>query len=1053
MRPLRLEIEGFGPYAGKVELDFRELEPYGLFLMHGPTGSGKSMILDALCFALYGEAASSERDAAHLRSDHIPGDGAPARVIFEFQVRDRIYRVSRSPSQEVPGRKSRRPTRVSLEVKEDVGGRFEPLGEAKLGVREVNRMIEGILHLDADQFRRVVVLPQGEFRRFLSARTSEKGAILERLFRADFYAFLQRLAAERAKESRVRLERILAREAAVLERASVAGPRELEERRRRVERRIEKARRLIGRLEERAAVLEDTIRGCEATLGEWEELRRARETYRRVEREHRLAAADRERLEGAEAASALCDAWKGIENLGLDLQRLERRRKTLQERIRDCDECIAELEEECVSVERARKLSPLLREFAGTLDELVRVCGERRGLLDSLDATRERAERLRRDLELCTKSRAGFEEERARLEVLAGERGKCLARAGLLERAADLRRELERIRAARREHEENLSRLRESLDELECRAGELEGEYEELLHSWRRTEAARLAGQLRDGCPCPVCGSREHPAPASRAADEGDAPSWDEVEARRMRMEECRSGIIEKRTRLKGVEEKLAELAEREEQVVSALRELLEDEALRGDVEYGRAQESASVLEGELERARRRLEEIEKASAAVSRLDEALERKRSEEKELERALSALEGERKAYGASLAKLDSEYERLVRRACALASEPPGDCPAALRFDEGWDEEALREEADALRGRIEELDQRAGSLSAKRDALRERKSAAREEAEELDETLLRKKRLLEEESERFEQRLKEKGFSSCEEFLRARIDEDRLRDLRERVAELDERFESARLLLDEHERKCASFEPEGAVRERLERTKRSLAVVKRRLAGVARRLGSLESEMRDADESLRLLASLSEEIGREREHAQACVALADLLEGVAPSNPRKVAFREFVLGWMLDEVLVLANRRLHSMTGGRYSLSRLEEGRDKRGRGGLDLAVLDSCTARRRPVSTLSGGEGFMASLALALGLADGVQRMAGGMELGMLFIDEGFGSLDPESLDRAVAVLSALQGRTGRMVGVISHVPELRERIPARVEIVPSAGGSRLRLHLP
>ncbi len=945
MRPVELTMTAFGPFAGTVGIRFPELGP--LFLIHGPTGSGKTSILDALTFALYGESSGSEREGEQLRSHHAPAH-LLTRVELVFDLGGRRFRLERSPAQARP---KKRGSGTTEEPHTAVLWELTDGGEAPLatGPRNTGERIEELVGFTAEQFRHAILLPQGRFRELLTAPTAQREAILRQLFPVERHERLQEALAVRAKGLRTELEDLHKAVRTLLEQHRLASEEELEEAverlRAEVDEMADRERRAREIHEAARRALEAGQRDAEA-LGEVET---AREGLRTVERH--LA----EVVEHHEAA---------LEALG--------EKGALEEQIGELDRRLHELGALGHRLERLRS---------------AREAGERTARqLAEAEAVEARA---RESLEVAEGERDSLEAELLRLRELVDGRSTAESRLRTVEAARDAAAALEGIGEERRKTQEELESLRSGEASLEERLETLRSRIGEMEAALRTLHAADLAGTLRDGEPCPVCGATEHPAPA-RPPEERCDP--EELEALRREAEE--------------LGERLTALA----------RE-------RAELEGG--------LEALATREERHREELEATGLANRDLEEALEAARREVALAAEAAEALEKLRKQQAAVLERVRQmrEERRTAAEELARAQEAHAASRGAVEAIEGEVPEEYRVEG-ALERAVEEARQRRATLHSRLESLQEAERKAREAKVEAGTALEEARRRLE--------AAEEAAAVARKEFLEA--------------------LEAAAAAGEEHrgpegDRTAAEPGPGGVPERPVDLEPPGLGILEERVeeAGRASReatggLGALRARLEGLEATGREIAGRLRD-ARKREALQRRVErIARVARG---ENPAGISFQRWVLGSHLDRVLAAANRRFSRMTGGRYLLRRQAERSDARRASGLDLAVMDHDTGRERPAATLSGGESFLAALALALGLSDVVQAAAGGLRLDALFVDEGFGSLDPEALDQAMAVLDELR-EGGRQVGVISHVAELAERIDSRVEVIPTTSGSGLRI---
>lgn len=757
MRPLELVMNAFGPYAGEETIDFTRLGENRFFLITGPTGSGKTTILDAITFALYGTASGDLRDNRSLRSDYATPD-RKTEVRFTFRNQDRTYEVTRTPEQVLNKQRGEgtRTVPAGASLVEIL-----PEGERKvLGTSNsaVTRAVEQLLGFQARQFRQLMVLPQGEFRRFLVADSKERKTILETLFKTGQYSALEDALDARAKVLKKQHEECRQKYQLLLESAVTHSPAALKQR-------LQEEQQQAKDLENQAAQAQKAASAALKTLQQGQQLAY---TFQRWQ-------------EGQKRKEALAAQADTI--------------RDLQQRIRWLDEAL--------------KLHPIY--------------DRTRKAKAQLDTAQALFQKAREDLQSA--------QERLRQQLASATETNTHAL------------------------QEQMVRVREQLARMTAVSG----------------ETVRLAQTLVPGEPCPVCGSPDHPQPA---------------------------------TQTRKAQEELAR--------------------------------KTRAMEEEIARLNRKQKALEKAQKEA---DQAAGSCKTAEENLAAAQKAFEADREAYKTALDQSPfPDQHTFVAAHKALASKPL------------WQEQVdrYRQQADSLQGELKILadqlkDKTPPYLAPLQEAVRQTGSTAHT---------------------------------------------------------------------------------------------------------LATRTGALQETLRREETALKQLEKLEKELDRLQEAYGPIGLLASTAKG---DNSRKLTFSSFVLQAVLDDVLQTANLRLGKISQGRYSLYRSQDIVDARKEQGLGLEIMDAFTGQARAVTTLSGGEIFFTSLSLALGLSDVLESYAGGLHLDTILVDEGFGSLDPETLDSAISALLELQ-KGGRLVGIISHVAELKERISAQLEIIPTNQGSTTRFRV-
>ena len=1017
MRPLKLVMRAFGPYAQEQVLDFGVLEKSSFFLIYGPTGAGKTSILDAICFALYGEASGGERQIRHLRSDHAD-PGVLTEVIFDFALGAETYRVFRRPEQ---GRPKKRGNGVTKEpAKATLWKRTGASRDEDEGVvfaerwSRVNEEIERLMGFRSDQFRQVVVLPQGQFRRLLSAGSSERQQILEVLFQTGIYRQVEEALKDTADQTKTEVERLREKKKEILERLGAGTLVELED-----------------KLED-ATKEKDTIENAIKTLREEEtsagkELEDAKEVVRKLKEHedaktalHNLEARidefkeKSERLSRARKASSLKDIETELRNRKEELTEAQKKLNTAHGALERAQEGKAKADEE-FDKERSRqgerdsarrevdKLDSLrtqVEELAGARHKLIELEGKEKALARICNEKKIH-------LEECEQALQEAQREKEAVMTLAAQADARKLEYDNLQRTYERRKQLEKLyedhKKAEAKHFEFQRELKQANEEHSAASKELDL----MDERWRKGQAAILARQLKAGTPCPVCGSTEHPQPAK---EEGELPTESDFELARERLKEIDSQIKELQEKASSSNNSVVKL-ETQIRSLEAELEAQKDEDI--STMKCRVEEAKSLLD----KARKAKERLSGLEAQMKELDQA---RKQAEKEAELAKNELQKTTTDFAVAKSSVEQSESRI---------------PEELRT-----KDRLEKAIKKARNKHQELETAFQKAQEQQHNARVALAQAEATLKNAKETEIKARDLADKARKNFLRRIEEAGFANAEDYEASRMEEEAIERLDAEIQEFRGKLREA----DERLRR-AEREAEGLEKPDLEPIEEKCAEIKKKLEEVLRRSGEVNKHI----EQLKLAAcdvgKVDKEIGEKEAYYGIIGRLAEVASG---RNPYNITFERFVLATLLDDVLAAASTRLRMMSNGRFDLQRLAGVDDKRRAGGLELVVYDAYTGTTRPVNTLSGGEGFLASLSLALGLADVVQSYAGGIKLDTIFIDEGFGSLDPESLDLALRALVDLQ-KEGRLVGIISHVPELKERVDVRLEVVPSKRGSEAR----
>ena len=774
MKPLQLTMRAFGAYADEQTIDFTLLGDKNFFLIHGPTGSGKTTILDAISFALYGSASGDLRESKSLRSDYAPAE-QKTEVEFTFKSGEHIYQVLRAPEQELKkqrGEGTRKVPAAAALFKLLSDGSKDPLAAKS---DEVTKKVTEIIGFKAEQFRQIVLLPQGEFRRFLIAESKDRKAILETIFKTELYRRIETLLAERSSTIDNNYQTLKQQRQFILDSTECADSEQLDA----------SIQLLLQRQKGETAALQTAAARLTAAKLQLQQAQQLHNAF----------------TEAAAAQAAL---------LTLTEQR----------------SAVAAIKTEAAQAEKAALLEEIYNSTLRAHKHNQECQTAAQNALQATLNTKNDLQELHQQLS-------------EQLRQLDGQ---------AVTTAADLNKALEL--------------LNQRILQLHSEAAKFSGVTAEL---------GRLAAALADNEPCPVCGSLQHPHPATVSA------------------------------------------------------------AQRAD--------------------------LQRQTQIISNQTRALQ----------------------------QLQQQYQQTQLQLAGCEATQKSSQTAA---------EAAMQEFSALR-------------------------------------------------QHFKERLEASDFDSQAAFLAAMRTEARRQQLQQTIAAYEQNLAAATDRLQRAQNAIdGKTAPELTACQDAEQ--QADALYRQLTAQTA----VTAKELTDLQTAQLRLQELEKQMGALQEAYQTAASLAETARG---NNPSRLTFSAFVLQAILDDVLRAANLRLTSMSRGRYSLSRTGDVLDARRENGLNIEVTDSFTGVARPVKTLSGGELFLASLSLALGLSDIVQAYAGGIRLDTILVDEGFGTLDSEALDMAIRTLTDLQ-KGGRLVGIISHVSELRERITARLEVIPGQRGSKAVFHV-
>ena len=1018
MRPLSLEISAFGPFASKQTTDFSALGSNALFLINGPTGAGKTTILDAICFALYGKTTGDEREGSQMRCD-AADDHLLTEISFSFSLGDMQYRIRRVPEQ---NRAKKSGEGFTVQKPEAQLYRIDKAGYEHLlvasKVSEATAEIEQLTGLDADQFRQVMVLPQGKFRELLMADSKDREKIFSQLFQTQIYRKIEDKLKQQASSIRHEVRDGRNKRDGILQSVELSSDEALSTELIQVSPKLtcasarkelatsaliemnkqyESAKLLISDFE-----AQDTLNQAAALLTEQKTAIKQRQYQ--VEHSQKaqhikpiLDVSQAREFELAQAQNTFTEAQankdKSEQVLIVSLDKFG----TLDEL--DCQLQQTQSEETRLAqlLPQLQRLDHLQAEFTQVnlnLGQAKEIGFKGKAILASLSADKQASELKIPQLEQHSAQQVNAQQA-------------LTAHIDTLERYQQWQvasTHVQQTDDALKQAEGKGKRLR--LD-----AKDKENAYDQLQLIWHRGQANVLAQKLAPGEPCPVCGSAEHPHPAY---SEQFLPSEADLALSKQACETANNILNQMVADYKGL------TAQRLEQVT------LSDDHQHRLGEW--AAHPLASLHAHQHRLQQEVNQANKAALELIELRQQIQNWQLKEKELQNQLDVDRALFQGLQTHVASLEGQREQV------LVTIP----------------EQYRR-SDVLNSAISQILTSLASLQQTINTIRQTHTQALEQDATHTAALAaaqssfnQAKELNNKAQAELQSHLSIAGFDDKQALAQALLSSENMTLISDEIAAYQQTCIANQTSLTQlNEKLSEQVKPElmdveaGLVVAQAEQ--REAEQEWQYLHTRVSQLTQIQKQLLDADAEAKKLEDKYAIIG----------TLADVANG---QTGNKISLQRFVLSVLLDDVLLEASQRLHLMSKGRYRLIRKENRAKGNKASGLELEVEDAYTSKVRPVATLSGGESFMAALSMALGLSDVVQAYAGGIKLDTLFIDEGFGSLDQESLDLAIRTLMDLQS-SGRMIGVISHVSEMKEQIGTRIDIISTVNGSQTAIVLP
>lgn len=1019
MKPLKLYITAFGPYAATEVVDFRRAVDAGLFGIYGPTGSGKTSIFSAMAFALFGEGARHEQPTTSMRSGHAAAQTL-TEVAFLFELGGKRYFVRRQPEQKRPRLRGDGETDhvhaaylfdvTDIEVDDvSVDNCGTVLAEKRVGL--VNERVRELLGYDVEQFRQIVLLPQGQFERFLASDSKARLDILRGLFDVSLYERMTERLKDRAAEARTIYQQGMALHVQQLTNAGFTSNDDLTSA-------IDEAEERCGELDVDAATADATRAAAATKLGNAEALQKCFD-------DASAAATALAALQGRQAhidilagrhsaagcAAQLVDRDEAVTRAVTALAAAKEAETTAVRRATEtvaaeatARRTLADLKAKIGEIDALKQQLSELDRYATVLTDAADLKLQAKNAEGSLASARTAAATARQQADRATQALATHRTTVDRAHANQNERLRLTAESDRVQRQARHAREVERARTALDIAERLLTKAQTTVSAARLQRGALESAVRDRQAEFIAGQARLLAESLEGGSPCPVCGSADHPRPAHAGEPAaGLEAAWREAQV---------------------AFEKAATDAQTAESAFSAARSVHDErkttlEAL--DAPEG----SVTDLEAEVLRMGKAVEELGLVIDVASLIGQT--------GTLEDNVTTADAERSA--------KVEAEQLAGTAAALALQSYTDhiaaVPEPLRDSAAIDVQRLTvsTQIDDREQEIQTAQDACTQSSADRAAAETHQIGAAKRIAQCDQDLAGARTA-------YAARRDELGLTD-EQYRVAKADIANIATMLEQLDTYRENLTRAQSRVEDTSAAIADREPPDLEHLRVNRdAAQAAAATATRAAADARAACNQLTQLRESlREQMERLALLNEESGPLR-------ALADAFEG---RNAMNITLETYAVGAMFDQVLAAANLRFGPMSQGRYRLERDVQTVGGRRKRGLDIRVHDIQTGRAREVTTLSGGETFIAALALALGLSDIVEMTHGAIRLDTIFIDEGFGSLDSDSdggtLDQVLQVLQDIVGQR-RSVGLISHVPLVQQAVPNGFSVIKTPSGSRI-----
>ncbi|MBQ5966897.1 MAG: SMC family ATPase [Clostridiales bacterium] len=1055
MKPTKLIISAFGPYAGKMpEINFEEFDEKGLFLISGNTGAGKTMIFDAICFALFGKTSMANRDEKFLRSEYAD-ENTESFVEFHFTHQGREYVVSRWPSY------IRKKQRGEGFVPQQGRASFQEKGQLPIdGINNVNEAVKNLLNIDVNQFKQIAMIAQGEFFDLLNAKTDKRTEILRTIFQTSGYQRMEFILKGKMDASKEKADNIARSVAQYFNDVSVAPDDpvfpELEEQKKNtsdkdavwdIDLLVDMIDKTVKSETARKDALTEDLKKADVELNKnKEKLAQAKTNNDFIERLEKLSQEEKE-------LTAQAPEMKKKEEL-LTRQKAASREANPFYVSWMTKSSEAKKTEELIAVKTTEKQTA--KEQADLFGEQLKKAESRTGEADELkkkilkitedekqyekkEACENSLKELEKDSRSFLEQEAELKEKEAALKIrseelkktIAGLEGKPVERENASaygRKCSDLSSEIKAILDKQvKERTKRANDLKSKQDAYIAASSEYDALKNELDQAEKILECCRagiLAKDLKEGEKCPVCGSEHHPQLAVLPEESITEEQIEEIKTRES------EGLNKKNAAVTAAEVAKTALSEYEDQMIKGSRECLQNELLNVLTD----DKELDDLLSDLKSADARLTEMIKENTILQN---------SLLKECE-ILKASKEEFDAIADSLNSLVKEKEELAENKRRTEKQIV-ECQTTLKNLSSLsypDKKTAEKEKAAAQTAVDEIDKFIkNSMDAKTKADQDL-TAVSAELKTLEGNLLTQKKDEKDLLDSLNRTLAELKFASCEEMLLLVSDENTLSQTEKEINEFKQaqatnKTQLAQAEKDAKGRTLVDIEDLQALCENQE------AAVK----DLRKKENVLSNRIKTNEEKKTNILAQSKDFDSSKHDYLISERLYKLVRGTTKNG--KITLEQYIQAAGFDGIIAAANRRLLPMSDQQYELRRKTDSIGLQSNTFLDLEVLDHYTGKARPVGNLSGGESFKASLSLALGLSDTVSSNLGGVQMDALFVDEGFGTLDQKSIESTLDVLTRLTN-ANKLVGVISHRQELIAGIPQQIHVEKTPTGSTFKV---
>ncbi len=1037
MKPICIEMSAFGPYKDKIEIDFTKVGENGIFLITGDTGAGKTTIFDAIVFALFGEVSGSNRQVSSIRSDFSDAN-VETYVILTFKHKEKVYTIRRNPQYE--------------RARKNGDGLVKNIADASIefddkiisGVNNVNTKVEEILGINAKQFKQISMLAQGEFLKILFAESKDRTEIFRRIFDTDIYNNITYMLRNKRRENEEKLSSLKTSFITNTQNIRWTDEKDLVNIQSEKELNQIDIKDILERLKKDIELKEKDEKNIEKKLEEVEkEYKEIEEKIKKIEEQNRQIdrleglnrEADRlkEQEENMKNEQKLIDINQKIkekinpieEALKKSKEELEEKKKLTEKEIKKCEKLKNNEKELVKKEEKIKELKQKLDEYNNNLDKYNSILKEITKISE-INLKIEARENVIQELENIEKKKIKLNELKLALEKYPQSN----------KNIEEIKKELNKINDIIK----NLAEKKELAEKYEKINKELKiisEKYNEEEDKFFREQAGILAEKLEENKPCPVCGSTSHPHIAQKRDIVLSKEELEKLGEKRDKKNQENETLKNQITGInKTIETLEKDINKGKDLSVEEYKKEIEKKLKNEQKEHKNIIETASNLYYELEEKILNIDEFK-----IDEYKEQFENKKQEKMNNKTTYDTIinefinsvkkqdeEFDIKEYSSRIKKEYEERKNTNDKITKEINKIYYEITSKNIDLENFIYEEFKDQFD--KRRTEQLK----DITTSNTLISQYEKDIEEKTKETEEL-----------NKKYENSYKTLGYENYEEYKKDVLEEKEIKQKQEKIKEYNKQTIAINATIDEISKTLKTKEKIDVKDLKKEINGKSI-ILKNTKDEQIEFKGNLDNNKKIQN----LLKKNSDELLKQIELYLNYDELYKTASGTL-TGKKKIEFEQYVQAAYFDMIIVEANKRLVKMTDNRYLLIRKESSDKIKDKIGLDLEVIDNYNGKKRDVKSLSGGESFKAALALSLGVSDIIQSYSGGVVVDTLFIDEGFGSLDTESREQAINTLNLLTDNN-KLIGIISHVTELKERLDKKIIIEKTSEGSKIRFEI-